>query len=272
MTEWKEMTTADAKIQLSKWDAMSHDEFDSLMNNFHPAVNSEFYCSIREHLISKWHELNQSNNNSKYYIDLHFGKELFSLLNSPKYGLTPRIASNDQVWIYLSIEVIPDIIASRYRKEDADSSTDEDPPAVIKNVNRTRFLSKRRIYPKTLWWYFYLSLQNDSSGNPDLDATEKILSLNTTDEIVQLVERAGTRGYRPELYRQIMLYYYQHRENNTSDNQYEKFCTTEIFRKVMVLNTAKLSLMEPMLCLGGYKGYTEELFGYFNGQKSSRGY
>ena len=135
MTEWKEMTTADAKIQLSKWDAMSHDEFDSLMNNFHPAVNSEFYCSIREHLISKWHELNQSNNNSKYYIDLHFGKELFSLLNSPKYSLTPRIASNDQIWIYLSIEVIPDIIASRYRKEDADSSTDEDSPAVIKKFS-----------------------------------------------------------------------------------------------------------------------------------------
>ena len=101
-----------------------------------------------------------------------------------------------------------------------------------------------------MWWYIYLSIQNEDSC--DLKLTLKVLERNTTDEIVQLVERSGTAGYRVEVYREIMKYYSEHRDKY--DNS--------AFRKVMVLNTAKTKVVEPALIEGGVSEYVKELFNY----------
>lgn len=106
-------------------------------------------------------------NNSGYKFDLQFGLKLFRLLNE-SYGFTLREASDDSVWRHLSVNVVPDIVYSRWGN------------------NPSRFWKvPRRIWLKTLWWYIYLSWQNN------MISTERILMNNSTDEIVQLVERSG---------------------------------------------------------------------------------
>ena len=87
----------------------------------------------------------------------------------------------------------------------------------------------------------------------DLILTYRILENNTTDEVVQLVERAGSAGYRVDVCRVLMKYYYLNRSKY--DNK--------IFRKVMVLNTARSKVVEPTLVNGGAIGYVKELFDYF---------
>ncbi|HFI0259201.1 TPA: hypothetical protein ACGOU2_002079, partial [Streptococcus suis] len=99
-----------------------------------------------------------------YDFDLRFGLKVYSIL-SHKVGFTNRTASNDDVWRYLSIKIIPDIVHSRWGR------------------NEVRTLTSRRIWLKNLWWYIHLSWAGNS------EETFNLLKNNTTDTVVQLVER-----------------------------------------------------------------------------------
>ena len=87
-------------------------------------------------------------------------------------------------------------------------------------------------------------------GTSDLATTARMLRNNSTDEIVQIVERSGTSGYRVEVYREIMRYYSNNRDKYGN----------EIFRRVMVLNTARSRVVEPELVNGGVRAYVKGLF------------
>lgn len=101
--------------------------------------------------------------------------------------------------------MIPDIVHARW------------------GMNASHFYqTSRRIWLKTIWWYIHLSWQNS------IDETYKILIGNTTDTILQLVERPGL-GYNVELFREIMKQY-----ANYSDS------SRNLFRTVLKLNTAKI--------------------------------
>lgn len=167
-----------------------------------------------------------------YDFDLNFGLELYTILNE-NYQMNPRTASDDNVWRYISLKVIPDIVFYRW------------------DMNPSRFWKEsRRIWLKTLWWYIYLSWQGS------VEKTYAILKDNTTDEIVQLVERSGSSGYRVETCRKIMEHY-------GSLEKEEKKRNNQIFRRVMKLNTARTKVVEPALLVGGEKMYVKELFAYF---------
>ncbi|MCP2034144.1 hypothetical protein L1279_001127 [Planomicrobium sp. HSC-17F08] len=171
---------------------------------------------------------------STYDFDLLFGIKMYEMLSS-KYRISERQASQDGVWMFLSIEVIPDVVFRRW-----------------KGLNESRYYKEsRRIWLKTLWWYIHLSWQGDYEG------TFKVLKDNTTDDLVQLVERSGSKGYRVELYREIMLNYSLIEEN-------EKGRKNQLFRKVMKLNTARARVVEPALTNGGEEQYVKELFKYFD--------
>jgi hypothetical protein len=86
--------------------------------------------------------------------------------------------------------------------------------------------------------------------------TFKILKENTTDEIVQMVERSGKFGYRIDVSRAIMKYYGEMEKQKKKDHP-------GIFRKVMKLNTARTRVIEPSLMDGGETAYVKELFEYF---------
>lgn len=163
-------------------------------------------------------------NKLEYSFDLLFGLELYQILNED-IGFTNRVATNDDVWRYLSICVIPDIVHSRW------------------SLNADHFYKiSRRIWLKTIWWYIHLSWRGNAKD------TYEILKNNTTDTILQLVERPGI-GYYTEVYRELMYQYTNYEDKSRN-----------LFRRVLKLNTARLITMSPELVEGGIPAYVSDLF------------
>lgn len=214
------------------WKTINKKESQIIMNYWkeNPEVNCESeYRELRENLIENFDKTIKSYG---YEEDLNYALKIYELLNN-KYNMTPRIAADDDIWRYISIRVAPDIVYERWGL---------DPNRYYKNP--------RRIWYKTLWWYIHLSWQ----GN--IYKTNEILKDNTTDEIVQLVERTGSSGYRIDSYRMIMKIYGSYKKEKRTRS-------TGLFRKVMKLNTARAKVIEPTLVEGGEEAYAEELFNYF---------
>lgn len=173
-----------------------------------------------------------SNGNNAYRVDYKFGLKLYDLLSN-KYNVHERQASDDNMWRWLTMSVVPDIVDKRF---DAASHPD-------------RFWKKgNRIWLRSEWWYIHLSWQGD------IQKTEKVICNNSTDEIAQLVDRVGRTGYRVSLYREIMKKYGGLSKTERADH---------IFRKTMKLNTARSQAIEPGLVAGGEKQYVEDLYNHF---------
>lgn len=170
--------------------------------------------------------------NYSYQLDLQFGLKLYTTLNQ-KYGMNVRLAATDGVWRYLCACVVPDLVEKRYGKGHPD-----------------RIWKKpKRLWLRVLWWYIYLSWQGTEAD------TEAILRDNSTDEILQLVDRCGRGGYRVDLYRELM------KKNGAVDPAERR--KSQLFRKMMVLNTARVQAIEPALTSGGTHGYVDALYEYF---------
>ena len=174
-----------------------------------------------------------SKGNNSYKVDCLFGLKLYMLLSSGKYRMTVRDASTDGYWRYISMKVVPDIIEMRYGLDHPD-----------------RYWKKgRRLWFRVLWWYIYLSWQGNEED------TYEVIKDNSTDEILQLVDRVGKGGYRVNLYRAMMKKY--------STVPQKERTELKIFRKVMVLNTARVQVVEPELVDGGVNQYIDDLYSVF---------
>ena len=57
--------------------------------------------------------------NNSYLVDYQFGLKIYSLLNN-KYGMTVRTASSADVWRFLSVVVVPDVVEMRYGTDHPD--------------------------------------------------------------------------------------------------------------------------------------------------------
>ncbi|CAM5220984.1 hypothetical protein UACE39S_00987 [Ureibacillus acetophenoni] len=187
------------------------------------------FVELREQLIQARDEIFEEYdldgaNKLDYQFDLIYGLKLFEILNE-SIGFTNRVATNDDVWRYLSVCVVPDVVHARW------------------SLNADHFYKiSRRIWLKTIWWYINLSWRGNSKE------TYEILKDNSTDTILQLVERPGI-GYYTEMYRELMLQYSYHEDSSRN-----------LFRRVLKLNTARLLTTSPELVEGGIKGYVNELF------------
>ncbi|ERF48444.1 MULTISPECIES: hypothetical protein [unclassified Staphylococcus] len=159
-----------------------------------------------------------------YKFDLLFGIKLYEILNE-NIKFYNRDAMNDDIWRYLSIKIIPDIVHSRW-------GFNED----------HYFKTSRRIWLKTIWWYINLSWTGDS------ETTFNLLEKNTTDTILQLVERPGI-GYNVEMYRELMKQYKGYDDSSR-----------DLFRRVLKVNTARLLTTSPELIDGGIPQYVDDLF------------
>lgn len=194
---------------------------------------------IREQLIVARDEIFEENNldganKLDYQFDLLFGLRAYEILNE-QIGFTNRVATNDDVWRYLSIHVVPDIVHSRW------------------SLNADHFYkASRRIWLKTIWWYIHLGWRGNRED------TYEILKDNTTDTILQLVERPGI-GYYVPMYREILLQYAAIEDTSR-----------ELFRRVLKLNTARLVTTSPELVKGGIPVYVKELFETANLQETSK--
>jgi len=171
--------------------------------------------------------------NYAYQVDYIYGIKIYLLLNN-KYGMNVRTASYAGVWRFIGVQVVPDIVDMRYGTNHPD-----------------RFWKKdRRLWLRVIWWYIYLSWQGDE------ESTRCVLMDNSTDEILQLVDRCGRGGYRVELYRELM------RQHALIDPVKRR--KQQIFRRIMVLNTARVQVVEPSLVDGGESRYVTNLVMYFN--------
>lgn len=175
-----------------------------------------------------------------YYVDSHLGLALYEYLwTIPEFSM--RVAANDGFWRFLSVKVVPDIVAQRWGKD-----------------NHSHFWSQpRRVWLRSIWWYVHLSWQGD------YDKTKKVLECPhfTTDTILNFEERSGRKGTCIDAYRWIIYYYSQVEENEIKKYSRGKDGNSDdLFRVVMKLNTAKMMVMEPALCFGGEKTYAKELY------------
>ena len=257
--QWNVLSKTDAAQITASWQSMTKEKFDSMASEWPETIPQKInddYKKLRSEVLSAYRKAQEEveadlNAGSKrdYYTDLRFALYLYNILK--KHDFSVRLASNDQVWIYLSVNIFPDIVHNRY----PGSKIKTESGIINKNVNEERFWkTRRRIYLKVLWWYVYLSLQFNESGEEDFVKTYKVLAGNSTDEIVQIVERSGAAGYRVDVYRALMKYYASNR----------KLYDNKRFRQVMVLNTARTQIVEPTLLPGGVEEYIKELFEYFD--------
>ena len=196
---------------------------DDWINNYPdlPGIKSD-YEALRENIQNLNKQVRQEvmkNPGIKrpdYYIDAHLGLALYEYLwTIPEFSM--RVAANDGFWRYLSVMVVPDVVAQRWGKD-----------------NHAHFWSQpRRVWLRSIWWYVHLAWQDD------LELTKKVLECShfTTDTILNFEEKDLKR-------------YSRGKAGNSDD----------LFRVVMKLNTAKMMVMEPALCLGGEKAYAQELY------------
>lgn len=167
-----------------------------------------------------------------YSFDVPMALKVYEIL-SEEIGFTNRVASNDEVWRYLQVDVIPEITNLRHGKEDY-------------------FIGRpSRMYLKSLWWYVHLSWQGNTED------TRKVLEKCDTDIKMNLIERTA-KGYYIDLYREIMKQYSElpedvRKKTYISDRKGP-------FRPVMKLFISWLTNISPDLYAGGTKKFVADLY------------
>lgn len=243
--EWKTLAKDEARKRVAEWQtARSRSLAEGTVPEI-PRADSlnEAYSALRQDLCQRYQTISDELDAAptqaarNYRVDLDFGLYLYDRLT--ELGFSERMASTDPVWFYLSVAVVPDLVYRRYGNEI--------------HVDRY-FAKKRRIWLKSLWWYIHLCLQT-TDNQPDLDRTREALMHNTTDTILQIVDRAGPGGYRVEVTRELMRRYADQAQSDASGL---------LLRRLMVLHVARVRLMEPALCEGGVAGYIDSLFAYYD--------
>lgn len=190
------------------------------------------YKSLREACLTKYNEIKTnadsiSSKSSLHYIDMNFGFFLYEYLNQQK-DFTARYESNYEFWRYFAVCVIPDIIADRWNITKSD-----------------HFYSKPTgIYPFQVYWYIKLSWQGTK------EKTREVLKDNQEDQILQLVDRPSSIGVNLDLYRRIMY------KLSFVDSKHRQ----DVFRTVMLKNTARLVNIRPELYDGGIDAYVDMLY------------
>ena len=207
---------------------------------------SEEYDVIRNDLTllfqSVMQEAENENIKSKeYFIDADFGMKLYCYLKKQNW-FSVRLAADDGFWRYMSLKVIPEVVGKRWKKD-----------------NEDHYWSKtNRIWLKQIWWYIYLSWKKDEETTKHIIESPNC----STDTILNFVERTGqNKGTCVDAYRWIAYFNsiipaevvsaYNKKLKNKSDT---------LFRIIMRLNTAKMFVVEPLLCMDGYEGYARKLF------------
>lgn len=248
IAKWETLSKNAAQEKAEVWSNLPEEGFQSLLHSWknHEVEDCPYqYLPLRDKLVNAYENAKataKSENPAHFSIyqeDYRFAMQVYAILNEE--GLSNRTASDDGVWRFLTMVVVPDIIYERWN--------DENDP---RKINADRFyFATRRIWLKVLWWFVYLCWQGSAIE------TQKMISTNNSNEISQLVERAGTGGYRVDLYREIMKYY------DTKISQDDRTKEHNLLSRVLQLNIARSQIIEPDLVPGGISEYVKSLFEYF---------
>ncbi len=201
---------------------------------------SPHYSRIREDLIGLFKKFEQYRD---YQFDYRFALALYDYFNTQKHSwFTLSLSADYDFWRYLSLVVVPDLVFQRH------------------GTQKEYYYSKDvRIYLSTMWWYAHMSWQGSTED------TEQAIENNSTDTILNLVERPGKRGVHLMVYRAIMKYYGMlgklERKVSISDSASEMTSVNvNLFRRVMTLHTAKSQVINPDLYERGASDYARMLF------------
>lgn len=245
MIRYQKLSFSEAKRIVTEYDNYSDAEFVDLENHWkaYDVSNDTFdssYEELRQKLIKVFNDtLIETDGKMNYLLDLRVGLALYDAMPLGK-GFSYIQANDNDIWRYLSLKVFPDITYLRYPTPEQGGI----------RINHKRFYSHtRRIWLKTLWWYIYLSWQ----GN--IDKTFIVLESNGIDNINKLIETPG-RGYRVDLFRQMMLEYHRSRPHRVKD-----------FAAFTKLNNAKCVSVEPALTNGGIEKYAQQLLNEISTRK-----
>lgn len=215
-----------------KWSALNptlagrrYDEM-AATHAFTAAELAPEYAALRERLLLAIPPFDTQKDIGAGAYDVAVGLALYRILGEA--GLDVRTAANDGVWRFLSLKVVPDLVAGRWG-----------------HLPEERFWrSRSRIWLRAVWWLVHLTWQGSE------DQTQAVLADVTTDTVVQLVERPGRGGFRVELTRALFR---ERSRRRLSQGE---------FRSLMKLNTARVVVTEPSFCDGGVDGYVHELHAY----------
>ena len=232
---YKTLSLSEANSIISQYDSMGDNDFEELTSRwkrFDVDVPDPAYTLFRNELVKTFSDaLSESGGKLSYLLDLRVGLKLYQLMPIST-DFTLISANNDDIWRFLSVKVMPDITYLRY----------PDPAKGDVRINSKRFYrGTRRIWLKTLWWYVYLSWQGTESQ------TYEVLKNNATDNINKLIETPG-KGYRLNLYRNIVREYYETAPHKAKD-----------FAAITKLNNVKCLSVEPSLVIGGEAAYAKQL-------------
>ena len=187
-------------------------------------IQNKLYVAYKE---SKEEAKKIGTRREKYISDVLFGCKLYDLLTN-EYGFRERDASNDDIWRFLQMQVVPKILVDRIDQN---------------SLAKYMFNQSNRLYFKSLWWYVYLSFNNSIEDTKQMLLKES----NNTDTILQMVDRTGVKGYKVKLFKEIIK------------QKSEKNINSKLFRKILILNGAWSTTIIPELVDGGITGYIEKL-------------
>ncbi|MEB6588391.1 hypothetical protein MXM82_04460 [Pseudomonas asiatica] len=194
--------------------------------SFTPAGLTKEHQDLRAWILAEtpFYSLRSEQKTGAGAYDIEVGLALYRVL--AVHGVNQRCAADDGLWRFLSLKLLPDLVADRWGGNAA-----------------ARFWKGRsRIWLRAMWWMVHLTWQGSE------DETRAVLRTVTTDTIMQLVERPGRAGFRVELTRSLFA---ERTLRKPSQSQ---------FRAAMKLNTAKVLVVEPSLFVGGLAGYAKVLF------------
>lgn len=234
INRFKQINREDAQKALEEW----------VEKGRKTPVLEKDYDDFRRGLLERTKNCEKNSKGSDYKFDVYFGYNLYIYLEKQSW-FNVRLATDDGFWRYLSICVIPDVVASRWKN----------------NIEDHCWKKSQRIWLKTIWWFIYLSFNNTQQETLEL----LLKPTFNTDIIFNLVERSGKKGFYVDVTRRLMYYYgkitpqqfqsFKHSRKYESDN---------LFRALMRLNTVRLPVLDPMLVEGGADGYVRSLFRDFN--------
>ena len=247
--DWNRSSRDDVKafVERMNSDSEFYDENIYCILNPEPA---DEYADIHDRLKLKYSECKTKAKNGmytdfrsiEYGIDLEMGKEVVRVLHD--FDFSPRDASDDEIWLYFNRYVVPDIILDRFRK----TQTERKPKLVPDRF----YENSRRFYLKMLWWYYYISWQDSGeSWEKSLDKTFEMLKSNMSNDISQLIERAGD-GYSIPVDKEILVQYSALTRVGIGSDR--------LLSKVLKLNIVYMQTIEPELIPSGIEGYVRGLF------------
>jgi hypothetical protein len=240
MIDIKELTREQAREAMDHWKSIA----DQAMSDASllPKLG-DYWQKKRETLQSRYYKVKErlDGRSDNYSIDVYMGLCLYELLRHD--GFTMRMASDDGFWRYMSLKVVPDLVADRWGKDAEDHY----------------WAKPSRNWLRSLWWYVHLSWQGDLASTGDLLGNSRF----STDTILNLEERTGRSGTYIDVYRKIMYYYSiipEDRLKSINETLHKSDKHATLFRTVMKLNTARSLTIDPSLYEGGTDGYVKSLF------------